>query len=409
MKYVLVIGDGMADDPVEALGGRTPLEAASKPFIDGLAAAGTLGRVRTCPAGTQPGSDVAILSIFGCDPRTCYTGRGPLEAADQGIALRPGDAAFRCNMITLSPPGPFRERLILSHSAGSIHGADSMELIRWLFEHPSFRPLAEAARVEIHPSPSFRHIAVCRDAAIQGGEFIPPHDHLGEPVGRHLPRGCRTAEQLGELMEKAAALLPDAPVNRRRAAEGKSVCSGSWFWAEGTAVELPDFRSRWGHGGGVVSAVPLCRGIARLMGLEAPVLDGVNGEWDTDYEAKVRAALEILCREGFAVLHLEGPDEATHNGQLREKVQAIQWLSSRVVEPVCRTMEERGEEYRMLILSDHKTLTSTRGHDGGPVPYILYDSRRDRRGSGLAYTEAAAAGCPLMEEGTGLLPALFGL
>lgn len=405
MKHILIIGDGMADNPVPALGGLTPLEAAKKPFMDTLSQKGFLGRVRNCPEGFPPGSDVAIMSIFGCDPHQCYSGRAPLEAAAQGVRLQAGDAAFRCNMVTLSEGGRFADRTILSHSGSGLSGEESVELVNWLFSHPDFAPLAEKARVSVHPTPSYRHIAVRRQADITGSVFPAPHDHLDERVGDNLPHGCADAEELAELMEAACAVMENAPVNRRRRAEGKRPCNGIWFWAEGTAAALPDFVSRYCTGG-VVSAVPLCHGIARLVGLEAVKVPTANGEWDTDYEAKVAAALEVLETHDFVALHLEGPDEATHNGQLKEKVQAIEWLSGRVVEPVCRHLEQKGWDYRMLILSDHKTLTSTRGHDGDPVPYILYDSR-ETVCSGLSYTEKNAENGPLMEAGTGLMAALF--
>ena len=405
MKYVLIIGDGMADNPVPELGGLTPLEAAKKPFMDQLSQNGVLGRVRNCPEGFPPGSDVAIMSIFGCDPNECYSGRAPLEAAAQGVRLQVGDAAFRCNMVTLSEGASFADRTIVSHSGSGLSGKESIELIRWLFAHPDFAPLAERARVSVHPTPSYRHIAVRRQANVTGGVFPPPHDHLGERVGDNLPHGCDDARELAALMEAACAIMETAPVNQRRCAEGKAPCNGIWFWAEGTAAALPDFVSRY-SAGGVVSAVPLCHGIARLVGLDAVEIPTANGEWDTDYEAKVTAALGVLKEKDFVALHLEGPDEATHNGQLQEKVQAIEWLSSRVIEPVCAALKETGEDYRMLILADHKTLTATRGHDGDPVPYILYDSRATT-GSGLSYTEANAETGPLMEAGTGLMAALF--
>ena len=405
MKYVLIIGDGMADNPVPELGGLTPLEAANKPCMDMLSKAGMLGRVRNCPEGFPPGSDVAIMSIFGCDPHSCYSGRAPLEAAAQGVHLQAGDAAFRCNMVTLSEGDSFFDRTIVSHSGCGLSGEESIELVNWLFAHPDFAPLAEKARVSVYPTPSYRHIAVRRQADVTGSVFPPPHDHLGERVGDNLPHGCADAEELAALMEAACAIMETAPVNARRRAEGKAPCNGIWFWAEGTAAALPDFVSRYSQGG-VVSAVPLCHGIARLVGLDAVTVPTANGEWDTDYEAKVAAALAVLREKDFVALHLEGPDEATHNGQLKEKVQAVEWLSSRVIEPVCAGLREMGEEYLMLILADHKTLTETRGHDGDPVPYILYDSRQTS-GSGLSYTEKNAETGPLMEAGTGLMAALF--
>jgi 2,3-bisphosphoglycerate-independent phosphoglycerate mutase len=209
-------------------------------------------------------------------------------------------------------------------------------------------------------------------------------------------------------MKRANALLDRCPLNEKRRAEGKLPANGIWFWAEGTAAALPNFVESYGHAGSVISAVPLCQGIGRLVGLEVVQVEGANGEWNTNYEGKVAAALDVLREKDFVAVHLEGPDEATHNGQLKEKIQAIEWLDSRVVLPLINALEARGEDYRMLILSDHKTLTVTRGHDGTPVPYLLYDSRV-QQGSGLPYTEKNGEAGPYLAAGTELMPALFAL
>ena len=406
MKYLLVIGDGMADNPVPQLKKRTPLEVANIPTIDSLASRGVLGSVRTCPEGFPPGSDTAIMSIFGCAPAKYYSGRAPLEAATVGLMLSSGDAAFRCNMVTVSEDTPYGERTILSHSAGSIEGEQSIALINWLFAQPRFAEKAAEARVTVCPSPSFRHIAVRKRADLAGIVLPPPHDHLGERVGDNLPHGCPDADLLRDLMALSNELLDHCPINEQRRAEGKLPANTIWFWAEGTAAALPNFIQSYGHAGTVISAVPLCQGIARLVGLDTVTVEGANGEWDTNYEGKVRAAAAVLRRQDFVAVHLEGPDEATHNGQLREKIQAIEWLDSRMVSPLVAWLRDEGEDFRMLILSDHKTLTTTRGHDGTPVPYILYDSRQNT-GAGLAYTEANGEKGPYLADGTDLMPLLF--
>jgi 2,3-bisphosphoglycerate-independent phosphoglycerate mutase len=408
MKYLLIIGDGMADNPVPALSGKTPLETANKPTIDGFAAQGVLGCVRNCPESLPPGSDTAILSIFGCNPLECYSGRAPLEAAAIGLILSPGDAAFRCNMVTLSEDAPFEDRLILSHSAGSIEGEESIDLVKWLFSQPDFAVLAEKARVSVCPTPSFRHIAVRKQADLTGIVLPPPHDHLNERVGDNLPHGCGDAELLLGLMKKSNELLDHCPANEKRRAEGKLPANSIWFWAEGTAAALPNFVKIFGYRGGVISAVPLVKGIGRLVGLDIVEVEGVNGEWDTNYEGKTQAALDVLKDCDFVAVHLEGPDEATHNGQLKEKIQAIEWLDSRVVAPLTAALRDRGENFRILILSDHKTLTTTRGHDGTPVPFLIYDSRV-AEGSGLSYTEKNGETGPCLSAGTALMPALFEL
>ena len=292
MKYILVIGDGMADHPLDTLGGRTPLEASKKDAIDALARHGILGSVRNVPEGFAPGSDTAIMSIFGCSPRRYFFGRAPLEAAASGIRLAPGDACYRCNMVTYADEDvPFEHKHILSHSAGSIEGRESDELVTMLFHHPDFRPLAEQAGMVIHKGSSFRHLAVQSHVDIKGIRLAPPHDHLGEEIGPILPTGCPNADVLRELMRRAFDILDQHPINVARRAAGKLPANGVWFWAEGTAAALPNFPEHYGSDGGVVSAVPLCHGIGILTGLEAVTVPTATGEWDTDYAAKVAAAL----------------------------------------------------------------------------------------------------------------------
>lgn len=405
-KYILVIGDGMADNPVPELGGRTPLEAANIPHMDALAKNGFLGRVRTVPAGQPPGSDTAILSILGCDPDLYYTGRAPLEAAAAGISLAPVSAAYRCNMITLSDGDmPYEEKLILSHSAGSIEGDVSEELIKWLFEKSDFVEYAARAGMTVHPAKSFRHIAEQAGADIDGIVLTPPHDHLGEAAGRWLPAGCLNAEVLTALQKKAHELLDGHPINDARRREGKMPANGIWFWAEGTAVTLPDFCERYLKTGAVVSAVPLCMGIARLTGLEQIYVEGATGELDTNYEGKVDAAIEALTRHDFVCVHIEAPDECTHNGDLPGKLQAIEWLDSRVIGPLCDRLDSSGADYAILILSDHKTLTLGRNHDGDPVPFVIW--RSGQTGTGGSYCEKDGEAGPFTERGTELLPMLF--
>lgn len=388
MKYLLFIGDGMADNPVPALDGKTPLETANIPTIDALCAKGVLGSVVNCPSGLPAGSDTAITSIFGCDPRKYYTGRAPLEAAASGITLQPGDIAYRCNMVAYEDADvPFAEKRILSHSAGSIEGEESDAIIAALFADPDFAAAAKAAGMAVNPGHSFRHIAVQSGAIAAGMKLIPPHDHLGEVIGPLLPSGSENAAVLQQLMTLAHEKLDRHPLNEARRAAGKLPANGIWFWAEGTAVKLPDFAQQFGHSGGVVSAVPLCHGIAALTGLEPIFVEGANGEISTNLENKVAAVIRVLEQHDFAALHVEAPDECTHNGDLPGKLQSIEWLDSRCMAPLVEAFDARGWDYRILFLSDHKTLTTTRGHDGDPVPFMLYDSRVDT-GCGLAYSEA---------------------
>lgn len=408
MKYVLVIGDGMADNPVAELSGKTPLQYAAIPNIHALARKGVVGSVKNCPEGLPPGSDTAILSIFGADPNTCYTGRSPLEAAATGIKLKTGDVSYRCNMIALEDSDlPFEQKKILSHSGGSIEGELSIELINFLFSDPQFKSAAEAAGMSINPAPSFRHIAVQSGADIKGIRLAPPHDHLGELIAPFLPDGCENAAVLRSLMELAHRVLNKHPINEERRANGKLPANGIWFWAEGTGVELPSFFDKYQKTGTVISAVPLCHGIARLSGLDVCMVEGATGELDTNLEGKVSACINALDNGyDFAAIHVEAPDECTHNGDLAGKLQAIEWLDSRVLKPLTDALSQKPYDFRLLFISDHKTLTSTRGHDGEPVPFMIYDSRRDS-GIGLDYTEEAGLKGPYLEAGTMLMPQLF--
>lgn len=409
MKYILIIGDGMADNPVPELGSKTPLQAANIPTIDRLAANGVLGSTVNCPKPLPAGSETAILSIFGYDPREYFTGRSPMEAAASGITLEPGDVAYRMNLVALEDGDkPYETRKILSHSAGSIAGEDALETVRTLEADAEFARLLQQAQMKIYPFPAFRQIPVQRHADNRGLVTIPPHDHLGEEIGALLPSGCENAALLNRIMKRAHEVLDQASVNARRRAQGKLPANGVWFWAQGTAVTLPDFRKKYGHWGGVISAVPLCHGIGALGGLEMVSVEGATGEIDTNYEGKCQKAIELLDREDmdFVVIHLEAPDECTHNGDLAGKIQSIEWLDARILAPLFAALDEKKTDYRVLLLSDHKTLMSTRGHDADPVPFLIYDSTK-QQGSGLAYTEENGLKGPFVENGSDLMRLLF--
>ena len=432
MKYFLVIGDGMADNAIPSLGNRTPLEYAKHPVIDSLAARGEVGSVINCPAPLPAGSETAILSIFGCDPLKYFSGRSPMEAAALGIPLQAGDACYRCNLVTMeSGDMPYEEKRILSHSAGSISGEDAKRVVLALTADPEFAAALKNARMEIPPVPTFRPLAVQHAGDFAGIRFIPPHDHLGEKCGPLLPQAAETPGAAGttgnaaetadgseirsaaaraavftELQKMANRILEHHPLNDARRAAGKMPANGIWFWAEGTALRLPDFKEEYGCSGAVVSAVPICHGIGVLRGLEMVEVEGATGEIDTNFEGKMEAAWRKLNEYDFVCLHLEAPDECTHNGDLPGKLQSIEWLDSRLVAPIVRRMDEAGMDYRILLLSDHKTLTSTRGHDGDPVPYLIFDSRADTHRGGV-YNEAEGLKGPMEPHGHRLLRKLF--
>jgi len=390
LKFLLVIGDGMADEPVPELNGKTPLQYAKTPAMDALSSAGVIGDVLTVPEGMQAGSDTAILSIFGYDPLKYLSGRAPLEAAAVGVSLNPGDIAFRCNMVSFEDSLiPFIDKRILSHSAGAVEGDVSDKLISELISYPEFAAVLVKIGMKIYPGNSFRHIAVMTqgDGSLK---TFPPHDHIGEKYGQYLPQGDGVAVQLVSLIKIAHEFLDNHPINVKRREQGKLPANGIWFWAEGKATALPEFYEKYGKKGAVISAVPLCQGIGVLIGLEKILVEGATGELYTNYEGKVEAALSALDDYDFVTVHIEAPDECTHNGDLKGKLQAIKWVDSRVVAPLVQGLKKCGIDFRMLVMSDHKTLISTRGHDGSPVPYILYDSRFDKN-TGMAFCEATAA------------------
>jgi len=407
MKYLLIIGDGMADNPVEKLGGKTPVQYANIPTIDALAADGIVGNVINCPKPLPAGSETAIMSIFGCDPLVYFTGRSPMEAAASGVELVEGDAAFRCNLISLEDGDmPLEKKKILSHSAGSIEGEDALAAIGALLNDPVFAAELKKANMDIHTFPVFRQTAVQHNADISGIQFIPPHDHLDQECGPYFPSGNERAEVFAKLMRLAHEILDHHPVTEARRAKGKLPANGIWFWAQGTAVSLPAFKPQYGCDGAVISAVPLCHGIGVLRGLEMVEVEGATGEIDTNFEGKLEATWQKLQEYDFVCLHLEAPDECTHNGDLPGKIQAIEWLDSKLVKPLVDRLNEKGEDYRILLLSDHKTLTSTRGHDADPVPFLIYDSRKPT-GNGGVYDEEHGEKGPRPEKGAVLLDLLF--
>ena len=406
MKYVLIIADGIADVPNDALQGRTPLGALTLPHIDALAGA-HMGRVRTVPEGLPPGSDTAILSIFGYDPRVCYTGRSPLEAAGSGVALAPGEVSFRVNLTALDGDS-FDASRILSHNGGGVEGDEVAALLAALRADPGFVQAARALGMTLHESRTFRHVGVVDAAhAAPDGQYLltEPHNVLGEAIAAHLPRG-EAARQITAYMRASYAALRGHPINRARAARGLLPANCLWPWGAGRAVALDDFTAKYGKRAAVISAVPLVWGIAALAGLPAPRVPGATGDLDTNYAGKVDAALSALRGQAdLVILHVEAPDECAHAGDVEGKCEALRRMDDRVVRPLLAALPALDPAHRILLLSDHYTLLTTRKHDGTPVPYCLYDSRDP--GVPRRFDEAAVQGAPLLKEGTALLPLLF--
>lgn len=372
MKYVLVIGDGMSDDPIESLGQKTPLEYLDLPHF-GILAGSEVGTCLTVPEGVPAGSDTAILNIFGYDPRTSYTGRSVLEAAGVGVTLKKGEVSMRVNLCAVEEIGG--KLIIHSHNGGNIEGDEAENLMNDLLKDPRFIPAAEKARLTVHVSRTFRHIGVFADvdetAVFKTTE---PHNVLEQDVALYYPTGAMK-DEITALMKASYEVLKDHPINKKRIAEGKLPANMIWPWGAGRAMLLNNFTEKYGRTGTVISAVPLVWGIAELAGLKHPEVPGANGDLDTNYEGKVDAAIEALkAGDDFAAIHVEAPDEMTHAGKLPEKMEAIRRLDERVIKLLLEKLPALGD-FRILLLSDHKTLMSTRTHDGKPVPYAIYDSR----------------------------------
>lgn len=369
MKYIVVLGDGMADRPVDALGGKTPLEAAVTPVMDELASKGTLGTVQNVPAGMAPGSDVANLSVLGYDPAANYSGRSPLEALSVGVAMDDDDVIFRSNLVTLTENQPYDQKIILDHSSGEISTADAdvlMDAIRAEFNSDRFR---------FYTGTSYRHILVWKQGRISPLE--PPHDHLGHAIGPYLPQEA----VLREMMERSYEILNNHPLNLARAAAGKHKANSLWFWGAGTKPQVQNFREKTGLTGAMISAVDLLKGIAVGAGMRVYNVPGATGSIDTNFEGKAQAAVDALLKDGcdFAYIHVEAPDEMGHQGRIQDKVKSIEYLDSRLIAPIKAAMEAAGVEFRMLILPDHPTPLAIRTHTADPVPYLIYDSTRQLR------------------------------
>lgn len=379
MKYIVVLGDGMADEPIPELGNKTPLDAAATPVMDALAGAGIIGTVQNVPAGMAPGSDVANLSVLGYDPAANYSGRSPLEALSVGVQMDEDDVIFRSNIVTLTESEPYAQKTILDHSSGEISTEDAdvlMDAIRAKFNSDTF---------QFYTGTSYRHILVWKGGRVC--QLEPPHDHLGKVIGPYLPQEVA----LRRMMEESFDILNNHPLNLARAAQGKHKANSLWFWGAGTKPRVQNFYEKTGLKGAMISAVDLLKGIAVGAGMEVCQVPGATGSIDTNYEGKARAAIDALLRDGcdYVYIHVEAPDEMGHQGRTQDKVKSIEYLDSRLIARVKQAMEEANEDFRILVLPDHPTPIRIRTHTADPVPYLLYDSTRQLK-KRERFTEEAA-------------------
>lgn len=380
MKYIIVLGDGMADEPMAVLGDKTPLAFASTPVMDRLSKQAEIGMVQTIPEGMNPGSDTANLSVLGYDPRIYYSGRSPLEALSIGVPMKETDIALRCNIVTLSEEeAAFEDKIIIDHSSGEISTEDCavlLEAVRRELETDSFR---------FYMGTSYRHCLIWDRG--EAAELTPPHDVLSQVIGEHLPAN----KELRRMMEKSYDILVNHPINIERKKRGLNPANCCWFWGAGTKPLLASFEEKTGKKGMMISAVDLLKGIAVGAGMGVSIVEGANGGLHTNYEGKTQAALKAVLEEGydFVYIHIEAPDEMGHQGSVERKVKAIEYLDEKVLKPLTSRLDEQGTAYRLLVLPDHPTPIRVRTHTSDSVPYMLYDSTAPKKGD-LSYNEEEA-------------------
>jgi len=398
MKYIVVLGDGMADEPIAEIGGKTPLAHANTPMMDELAGKSVVGLSATIPEGMSPGSDTANLAVLGYNPKKYYTGRSPLEALSIGVPMKDTDIALRCNIVTVSEEDvPYAERTIIDHSSSEISTEDAAVLL-------------EAVKKELqddiysyYVGTSYRHLLIWDKGQVV--PLTPPHDILGKVIGDYLPK----EDKLREMMEKSYDILNNHPLNVERAKKGLHKANSIWFWGAGTRPALDSFEEKTGKRGVMISAVDLLKGIAIGAGMKVIEVPGADGTLHTNYVGKAQAAVDALTKDGydFAYVHVEAPDEMGHQGSLPNKLEAIESLDSKVIRTVVEGMKAAGEEFRLLIMPDHPTPIRCRTHTSDPVPFLLYDSTMERRRIGFYNEEEAKASGILYPEGYKLIDTLF--
>ena len=368
MKYVVVLGDGMADCPIKELGDKTPLEYADTPMMDELAKVSEIGMAKTIPEGMKPGSDTANLAVMGYDPEKYYTGRSPLEALSIGVDMKETDVAIRCNIVTVSDEEEdYEDKTMIDHSSSEISTEDAEILLKAVMEE------MQNETYQFYVGTSYRHCLIWNQGQVV--ELTPPHDILERRIGDYLPED----PILRQMQKRSYEILSRHPLNQERKAKGLNPANSLWFWGAGTRPALDSFEGKYGKKGVMISAVDLLKGIAVGAGLTNVIVPGANGGLHTNYEGKAQAAVDALTKKGydFAYIHVEAPDEMGHQGSVERKVQAIQYLDQRVIRPVKEQMDAAGEPYRMLILPDHPTPICVRTHTSDPIPYLLYDSTVD--------------------------------
>lgn len=400
MKYVVILGDGMADYPVAQLNNKTPLQYAKKPNIDYLAKNGEVGMVRTIPDGIPPGSDAANLSVMGYNPKKYYTGRSPLEAVSMGINLSESDVAFRCNLVTLSEDEPYNEKTMIDYSSDEISTQEASELISEINKR------FKTQEISFYPGISYRHCMVWKNGPIDfiPSPLTPPHDILEKKITDYLPKGEK-GDILLNMMSESYRFLKDHPVNKERIAKGQRPANSIWLWGEGKKPAVPSFYEKYGIRGSVISAVDLIKGIGICAGLKPVDVEGATGNINTNFIGKAEAALnELESGQDFVYVHIEAPDECGHRSEVENKVKSIEMIDEQVVGIILKGLQKY-DDFRILILPDHPTPLSLRTHTSEPVPFILYHKNKKQKVNSVdAYSEATAQDTGLIvEEGYKLM------
>lgn len=368
MKYVVVLGDGMADEPIEALGGKTPLEYADTPALDMLSKKSEIGVAHTIPEGMNPGSDTANLAVLGYNPKKYYSGRSPLEALSIGVPMEDTDIAVRCNVVTLSEEDvPYEDLTIIDHSSSEISTEDCAVLLE------AVKKELGNERFAFYVGTSYRHCLIDKKGSVQ--DLTPPHDILTKRIGDYLPKD----PEYRKMMERSYEILKNHPLNIERKKKGLNPANSCWFWGAGTKPMLDPFKEKTGLNGAMISAVDLLKGIAVGADMKVIAVEGANGGLNTNYEGKCEAAFKALCQPDcdFVYIHVEAPDEMGHQGSYERKVKAIEYLDKRIIGPLSEKLSSKGMDFRMMVLPDHPTPVSLRTHTSDGIPFMIYDSRKD--------------------------------
>lgn len=383
MKYLVMLCDGMADYPVEALGGKTPLEAAETPVMDKLAETAEVGLVKTVADGMKPGSDVANLSVLGYDPKVYYTGRSPLEAGSIGIDMKKTDVSLRCNLVTLTDEPVYEDKTILDYCADDISTAEADILIKFLAEK------LNNDEFSFYSGVSYRHCLIWENGTLDIGTMTPPHDITGKPIRDYVPKH-KNAAKLYELMKKSYDLLKDHPVNKARAEKGLRPANSIWLWGEGVRANLDPFKEKYGLNASMISAVDLLKGIGKFSDMAVVDVEGATGYIDTNFEGKAKAAIDEFKRgQDFVYIHVEAPDECGHRNEMDNKVKSIGLIDKLILGPVVEELRKMGE-FKVLVTPDHPTPLSLKTHTNDAVPFLIYDSRTEKNGVKDGFSEKTA-------------------